>query len=135
MLDGAKKVGSGIGKGLVYAGRVAYPMLSIGTAANDFVSGQRSFGEAAGEAAGDLAGFAIGDKLWNKHMPKFLKGPGMLRGAGRFAGSIVIPGITSAIAGTAGSELLGKVIPFRRSPVKAQQYFNNNGANFSNVQQ
>ena len=97
----------------------AFPAVTTAITANDIASGQRSVGEAVGEAAGGTAGYFGAKALTNKLTNRF----NIKRGRGII--NFVVPIASSMFAAGKGSEMLGKVLPMKRSPISAQTYMNN----------
>ena len=114
VLHGAKVLGN-------MALRHAFPAVTTALAANDIASGQRSVGEAIGDAAGSVAGY-YGTNALMKRLTRNRKIP-YVGGALNF----VIPTAASIIGADKGSEILGKVAPWRRKPISSVEYLENRG--------
>ena len=123
------KVGANLLRGLARAGyalgaqamRYGFPAVSTALAANDIASGQRSAGQAIGEAAGGAAGF------WGMHrLTSGITGKVRLPYLGS-AANFVVPALASFYAADKGSEVLGKIMPWRRSPITVGNYLSHRG--------
>lgn len=102
------------------AGRVLWPGLMAFQSASDLASGDKNVGEVAGDVIGMTAGWTasqkIMDRLTRNIGNKWIKVP--LGMAGAIAGS----SIASSIARNA----LGKIMPWQRKPMQAQDYLSSN---------
>ena len=100
--------------------RFAFPAMTTAVAANDILSGERSVGGAIGDAAGGIAGFEDANALTRAYTKK-LQSP-KLRGALNFA----VPAIAAFAGADVASSLGRKLMPWRRSPVTASEWYHNN---------
>ena len=112
MGEGAGRVGKALGR----IGEYAVPATTTAFAANDVASGQRSLGEAVGEVGGGTLGYMATDRLLRRFGNR-LPG-GIVGGVLKFA----LPAVGYMSAADKGSQLMGRVMPWRRSPITAREY-------------